>query len=226
MAEPRESGSPEPSDWGSTLQETGEIRLPRSRFMQNLLRASTALPFRLYFRLKGRGQKNLPPGPFILAPNHQSFFDGIFLSLLLPRRILRDTFFLAAGKHVRTPISRFYASHSNLLVMDINRDLKGTLQQAAAAIRQGKNLAIFPEGARSRDGGLLDFKRTFAILSRELQVPVVPVAISGAYACYPIGRKLPRPGRVSLTFLPAIYPGQMDYDQITARTRQAIAESL
>lgn len=226
MAEPRGSGSSEPSDWGSTLQEAGEIRLPSSRFMQCLMLASTALPFRLYFRLKGRGQKSLPPGPFILAPNHQSFFDGIFLSLLLPRRILRDTFFLTAGKHVRTPLSRLYARHSNLLVMDINRDLKGTLQQAAAAIRRGKNLAIFPEGARSRDGSLLEFKRTFAILSRELQVPVVPVAISGAYASFPIGRKLPKPGRVRVAFLPAIHPGQMDYDQITARTRQAIASSL
>ena len=159
-------------------------------------------------------------------PTTRAFFDGIFLSILLPNKILKNTFFLTAGKHIKTPINRFYANHSNLLVMDINRDLKSTLQQAAAAIRQGKNLAIFPEGARSRDGHLSEFKKTFAILSRELQVPVVPVAISGAYASFPIGRKLPKAGKVSLKFLPAIYPGNMNYEQITSQTRQAIAENI
>jgi long-chain acyl-CoA synthetase len=226
MAQRKGSGSAEPSDWHSTLQEKAEFAMPKSRFMQCSMKLATAPLFKLYFQLKGQGQQNLPPGPFILAPNHQSFLDGIFLSILLPNRILKDTFFLAAGKHIKTPINRFYASHSNLLVMDINRDLKSTLQQAAAAIRQGKNLAIFPEGARSRDGQLSEFKKTFAILSKELQVPVVPVAISGAYASVPIGRKLPKPGKVSLKFLPAIYPGQMDYEQITSRTRQAIADNI
>jgi long-chain acyl-CoA synthetase len=226
MAEQKKTGPAETSDWHSTLQEKAEFTMPQSRFMQCTMKLATAPLFKLYFHLQGQGQQNLPPGPFILAPNHQSFLDGIFLSILLPNRILKDTFFLAAGKHIKTPINRFYASHSNLLVMDINRDLKSTLQQAAAAIRQGKNLAIFPEGARSRDGHLSEFKKTFAILSRELQVPVVPVAISGAYASVPIGRKLPKPGKVSLKFLPAIYPGQMDYDQITSQTRQAIAENI
>ncbi|MDP2806984.1 MAG: lysophospholipid acyltransferase family protein, partial [bacterium] len=129
-------------------------------------------------------------------------------------------------KHVKTPLTRFYARHSNMLVMDINRDLKKTLQQAAAAIREGKNLAIFPEGARSRDGNLLEFKKTFAILSRELQAPVVPVAISGAYASFPIGRKLPKSGKISLKFLQPIYPGTMDYEQIAGQTREAIAGNL
>lgn len=226
IAEQKKHGNREISDWHSTLQEKRDFRLPKSRSLQCLMKLISAPLFRLYFQLKGKGQKDLPPGPFILAPNHQSFFDGIFLSILLPNRILKDTFFLTAGKHVQTPISRFYANHSNLLVMDINRDLKGTLQQAAAAIRQGKNLAIFPEGARSRDGNLSEFKKTFAILSKELQVPVVPVAISGAYASFPIGKKLPKSGKVSLTFLPAIYPGQMDYEQITSLTKQAIEKNI
>lgn len=226
IAEKKSAGNTEISDWHTTLQEKVKIDLPQSIFMQQFLKIMTAPLFRLYFNLKGTGQDKLPPAPFIIAPNHQSFLDGLFLSILLPDKVLKNTYFLAAGKHVKTPLNRFYARHSNMLVMDINRDLKKTLQQAAAAIREGKNLVIFPEGARSRDGNLLDFKKTFAILSRELQVPVVPVAVSGAYASFPIGRKIPKAGRISLKFLPPIYPGEMDYEQIAGKTKESISDNL
>ena len=226
IAEKRSQGSAELSDWHSTLQEKADFELPSSIGLIRFLKIATTPLFRLYFRLKGTGQDRLPPAPFILAPNHQSFLDGLFLSIFLPNQVLENTYFLTAGKHVQTPFTRFSARHSNMLVMDINRDLKKTLQQAAAAIRHGKNLAIFPEGARSRDGNLQEFKKTFAILSRELQVPVVPVAISGAYASFPIGRKFPKTGRISLKFLTPIYPGEMDYEQITVKTKQSIAENI
>ena len=220
------AGPAETSDWHTILQEKIKFDLPDSVFIPRLLKTISAPLFRLYFCLKGAGQDQLPPAPFILAPNHQSFLDGLFLSIFLPDKILKNTYFLTAGKHVKTPFTRFSARYSNMLVMDINRDLKKTLQQAAAAIREGKNLAIFPEGARSRDGKLQEFKKTFAILSKELQVPVVPVAISGAYASFPIGRKMPKAGKIALKFLPPIYPGEMDYEQIAGQTREAIAGNL
>jgi long-chain acyl-CoA synthetase len=226
IAEQGSAGRAETMDWHTTLQEKIGFDLPTSIFMIRFLKTVTTPIFRLYFHLSGTGQDKLPPAPFIFAPNHQSFLDGLFLSILLPDKVLRNTYFLAAGKHIKTPFTRFTARHSNMLVMDINRDLKKTLQRAAAAIRAGRNLAIFPEGARSRDGNLLEFKKTFAILSRELQVPVVPVAISGAYAAFPIGRKLPKAGKISLMFLEPINPGSMDYEQIAARTREAIAGNL
>jgi long-chain acyl-CoA synthetase len=226
IAEQRSAGSAETRDWHTTLQERVGFARPRSIFMQQFLIIMAAPIFRLYFHLSGSGQDRLPPAPFILAPNHQSFLDGLFLSILMPDKVLKNIYFLAAGKHVNTPLTRFYARHSNLLVMDINRDLKKTLQQAAAAIRDGNNLAIFPEGARSRDGKLQEFKKTFAILSKELQVPVVPVAISGAYAAFPIGRKLPKAGKISLKFLDPIDPGSMDYEQITDKTKEAIAGNI
>lgn len=226
IAEQKKSGSQEISDWHTTLQEKVKFDFRSDIVLLRTLKILLKPLFRLYFHLRGIGRQNLPPVPFILAPNHQSFLDGLFLSMLLPDRILKNTYFLTAGKHVQTAFTRFSARHSNMLVMDINRDLKSTLQQAAAAIRQGKNLAIFPEGARSRDGNLSEFKKTFAILSKELQVPVVPVAISGAYASFPIGKKLPKSGKVSLKFLPAIYPGQMDYEKITSLTKQAIEKNI
>lgn len=65
-------------------------------------------------------------------------------------------------------------------------------QQLAEALRQGKNLMIFPEGTRSRDGTLGEFKESYAILVQELNVPVVPVAIDGAYGVLPPGRHFPR----------------------------------
>jgi long-chain acyl-CoA synthetase len=83
-------------------------------------------------------------------------------------------------------------------------------------------MVIFPEGARSRDGNVMSFKKAFAIISKELNVPVVPVVIEGAYEKFSIGSKFPKPGKIRLRFLKPIYPGTMDYDSITDMARNNI----
>ena len=69
--------------------------------------------------------------------------------------------------------------------MDINKNVRQSLQEMCAVLKKGKNIVIFPEGTRSRDNKMKKFKETFAILSKELNVPVIPVAITGSEsACY------------------------------------------
>ena len=74
------------------------------------------------------------------------------------------------------------------------------LQTSAAVLRQGKVLLIFPEGERSIDGGLLEFRKGVGILACELTVPVVPAWIEGTYQVLPVGARWPRPHPVSLRF--------------------------
>ena len=98
----------------------------------------------------------------------------------------------------------------------------------AQALREGGNLLIFPEGTRSADGQLGDFKGTFAALALELKAPVVPIAISGAYRALPRGKRLPRFfTRVTVRFLPPIPAAEhTDEHKLADAARDAIARNL
>jgi long-chain acyl-CoA synthetase len=170
----------------------------------------------LYFRLRGEGTDNIPEGPCILAPNHQSFIDGLFVSAFLKNRTMRKTYFYAKEKHVRDRLVRAFAQRHNVIIMDINRDLKQSLQKLAEVLRKGRNIMIFPEGTRTQTGDLGNFKKAFAILSRELNVPVVPVSIKGAFDALPKGSKIPRPWKkIHIKFLEPVYPENHNYDSLT-----------
>ena len=93
-------------------------------------------------------------------------------------------------------------------------------------LKSGRNMVIFPEGARSRDGSLMPFKKSFAILSKELNVPIVPVAIKGAFESLSIGSRFPRPGKITLQFLKPIYPEGRDYETLLEQTQKMIRQSL
>ncbi|MBA4320047.1 MAG: long-chain fatty acid--CoA ligase [Flavobacterium sp.] len=202
--------------WAEILKEKIELKLPSSWFTQNLVKNISKVFFKLYFRLKGEGVENIPDGPFILAPNHQSLFDGLFVSVYLKNKIFKNTYFYAKEKHVRNPIVRAIANRNNVIVMDINKDLKESLQKLAVVLKTKKNIIIFPEGTRSQTGKLGEFKKAFAILSSELNIPVVPVSIKGAIKAMPKGSIFPRPWKkIHVKFHKPVYPEGHSYDTLT-----------
>lgn len=216
MKEKKNKMTVEAVKWSEILKEKIELKLPRSWFTQNLFKNIVRVFFKLYFRLKGEGIENIPNGPFILAPNHQSYFDGMFVSVYLKNKIFKNTYFYAKAKHVKNPILKAIASKNNVIVMDLNKDLKESLQKLAAVLKKDKNIIIFPEGTRSQTGKLGEFKKAFAILSRELNVPVVPVSINGAIEALPKGSMMPRPWKkISVKFHKPVYPEGQNYDVIT-----------
>ena len=119
------------------------------------------------------------------------------------------------------------ANKNNVIVMDLNQDLKESIQKMAEVLKQGKKIIIFPEGTRSKNGELGDFKKTFAILSKELSVPVVPVAISGAYNALPAGSRFPRPfTKIKVNFLEPVYPEGLSFEDITQKVKNLILEKV
>ncbi|MDA3944900.1 MAG: AMP-binding protein [Bacteroidetes bacterium] len=210
-------------NWTEILREKVQLQLPSTWFTGNLAVWASRAFFKLYFRFQTTGLKNLPHGPFILAPNHQSYFDGMFVASLLRYHQVRGTYFYAKEKHVRQSWLKFLANRNNIIVMDMNKDLKASIQKMGEVLRRQKNLIIFPEGTRTINGHLGDFKKTFAILASELKVPVVPVSITGAYEALPRGSFFPKPWkRIKVEFLEPVYPENHSYESLANNVREMI----
>jgi long-chain acyl-CoA synthetase len=213
----------ESTNWTETLKEKVNLQLPKSWPTISIIKSAAKAFFKMYFRFKGTGYKNLPDGPCIIAPNHQSFFDGLFVASFLRRKTMKSTYFYAKKKHVNNWFTNFLAKRNNVIVVDLNKGLQESIQKMAEVLRKEKNLIIFPEGTRTKTGKVGEFKKMFAILSKELNVPVVPVAINGAYNALPSGRKIPKLfSRVEVNFLQAIYPQQHTHDSLTEEVYHAI----
>lgn len=227
MKEKKNKIAVETVHWAEILKEKVDLKLPESWFTQNLFKNAARYFLKSYFRIQGEGTENLPKGSFIIASNHQSFLDALFVSIFLKNKVFKNTYFYAKEKHVRNFFVKTLASKNNVIVMDINKDLKTSLQKLAEVLRNGKNLIIFPEGTRSHTGVLGEFKKSFAILSKELNIPVVPVSISGAMYALPRGSLIPRPlKKIKVKFLKPVYPGPKGYDALTDVVFQMIAEEL
>ena len=211
-------------DWKKILgEDTHNLKLPDA-WPDDLLLLWIFKAFaRLWFRFKAKGTANIPQqGPYILAANHQSFLDGMFVMAYNHRHNVRKTFFFAKEAHVKHPIVRDIAKRHNVIVLEPT-NMKTSIQRMGEAIKQGKSIIIFPEGTRTESGEVGEFKKMFAILAKELNVPIVPCSIHGAYDAMPKHSKFPRPLHVSISYLPAIMPTEDDtYDSLAERVRNAI----
>lgn len=214
-------------DWPRILQAAPDLPLPYSGIIHSGLILLTRLFVRLAFRFRVSGRDRLPRDPFILAANHQCFIDGLFIAAALHAAQMRHTFFFAKEQHVRGRFLQFMARRNNMIVVDINNKLMRSVQQLAAALQQGKNVIIFPEGTRTKTGQMGAFKPTFAILSRELDIPIVPVTIQGAYEILPKGKRVPRLfKKITVTIHDPIQPAQEDYHALSDRVRHVIESEI
>jgi long-chain acyl-CoA synthetase len=213
----------EVTNWAAALKEKVHVKLPKTWPTLAVLKNSARGFFTVYSGLKSEGVQNLPEGPCIITPNHQSFFDGLYILAALKMRTLKNSYFYAKKKHVNNRFLQFLANTNNVIVMDVNKDLKESIQKLAEILKKGKNVIIFPEGTRTRTGKPGEFKKTFAILSKELNIPVVPVAINGAYRAMPGRAIFPRPfSRIRVSFSQPIYPAGYSSDELASIVQEKI----
>ncbi len=212
-------------DWNKILNDesANKVKLPDAwpddLFMLWLFKCLA----KVWFRFCGLGKENVPEqGPFILAANHQSYLDGMFVMAYNKRKNVRKTFFFAKEKHVKHPYAQWMAKRHNVIVMEPT-NLKTSIQRMGEALKQGKSIIIFPEGTRTETGEVGEFKKTFAILSKELNVPIIPVSIHGAYEAMPKHAKFPRPLKIWVEYLQAVNPQASDtYESLADKVRNAI----
>jgi long-chain acyl-CoA synthetase len=214
-------------NWKAILKEKVNIRLPKTWITNSIAKNISRFIFRLFFSINSNGTKDLPDTPVIFAPNHQSMFDAFLVASFLKNKMMKKSYFYAKEKYFKMPFLRFLANRNNIIITDINKNLKKSLQKMAAVLKKGKNLIIFPEGTRTLDGTVGKFKKTFAILSRELNIPIVPVAIEGAYEVLPQGSRFPKPfRRIIIDFLKPIYPKDHSYESLANMVYQKVRDKI
>lgn len=216
----------EDTDWHSILSnDTSNLQLPSATLITPLSKIANVF-LKLHNSLEIKGKENIPTsGNFIIAPNHQCFLDGPVCVTGLDSRTLRSTYFYATEEHVRGTVIKFLANNNNIILME-RRNLKNSILKLGKVLKNGNNIVIFPEGRRTDDGNIGAFKKTFAILSKELQVPIVPVRITGGYEAMPRGKKFPNTHKVTVEYLPPVMPTSEDtYDQIVEKVRGLIIGS-
>lgn len=177
-------------------------RKPRGKIFK-LTRLSILMPahfllrffFKLFFRLKVDGLNNLPNPPFILAPNHISYFDGFVIFASLPFKISKNLYFQGLKKFFP---KKFIAELINVIPISSDSDLISAMESSKEILKIGGSLCIFPEGGRSFDGKLREFQKGFAILSIETKVPVIPAIINGTFEALPRGKKIPKLSKISV----------------------------
>ena len=210
-------------NWGDILNERVNYKLPKS-WAVGLFRILTAPIFKFYLKLTKKGQEKISSEPRIYVLNHESFADAFALGHMFTYKQAKNVYFFAIKKHFEKPVRRFFADNGNIVLVDINKNLKESLQIAAEVLKENKSLVIFPEGARTRDGEIHDFKKFFAILSKELNIPVTVMGIKGFYESMPFGSSFPRSGSVEIEVLGDIIPEKISVEEIVEKSRNLIAE--
>ena len=163
----------------------------------------------ILFRPKVKGLRNVPAtGPLIIASNHLSFSDSIFMPLVVPRKVT----FLAKSEYFTSPGPKGLLKKLTFIALgQVPVDRSGGRRSEAAIITglqvlsEGKCLGIYPEGTRSPDGRLYKGRTGIARLAIESGAPIIPVAMFNTEKIQPTGQVIPNIQRVGMTFGEPMY---------------------
>ena len=199
--------------------------------MQYQLSRIVAGPFlHTIWRPRVTGAENIPAsGGAILAANHLSVVDSVFLPLMVDRPVTfsaKAEYFTASG-----PAARLWAAYlkaTNQLQMDRDgpRAAQETLEAALALLLEGKLFGIYPEGTRSPDGRLYRGRPGVGWLALKSGLPVIPVALSGTRHVLPPGHVVPRPGRIGVTIGKPLRLAPELADEPPGKARRLIADQV
>jgi 1-acyl-sn-glycerol-3-phosphate acyltransferase len=191
-----------------------------------LVKAALRPLFTVLFRPVVAGAEHIPrAGGAVLASNHLSMCDSLFLPVMTRRRVTflaKQEYFTGRGPKGRAKAA--FVRWTGLIPID-----RGDADAAAAAlaagaraVRQGRLVCVYPEGTRSPDGRLYRGKTGAARIALETGAPIVPVAMVGTDVVQPIGRVVPSLARVEVRVGAPVAPppAASSADQLAAQARE------
>lgn len=188
----------------------------------------------LKVKVEGRSNVKALKEPFIVVANHSSHLDAPVLTSCLPYNLSRNMATAAAADYFYQKKWRGALTSVFFNTYPVERENKGKRGGkrskyagiSVSLLRQDVPLLIFPEGSRSRDGSMGDFKPGAAALARALRIPVVPVALVGCHDAMPVGAGFPKTGRPPVTILigkPVRVRAGERLDEFNERIRNRVA---
>ncbi len=190
------------------------------------LRAIVGPALTMAFRLKTLGRENLPRnGPAILASNHASFLDPVFIGM----RARRHVRFLVSQEFYRDPRLRALLRWLGTIPVGGDASMIRSFRTMAEVIRDGGLLGIFPEGGITRDGAMKPFRAGAAVIAMHLGVPIVPIHLRGTFEALPRHARWPRLVPVTMRIGEAILvvqrrsPSSGEIAELTETLRSAVA---
>jgi len=161
------------------------------------VRALVAVLLRLFLRVEAKNPGHVPRGgPVLLVANHSSLLDPPLIGVVAPRHL----WFLAKAELFRIPLFGPLLWRLNARPLRREGSDPGALRAALRVLEEDGALLIFPEGTRGPEGTLRPAKAGAGMLAVRSGAPVVPVYVSGSGRVWPKGRRLFRPGKVTVTF--------------------------
>jgi acyl-[acyl-carrier-protein]-phospholipid O-acyltransferase/long-chain-fatty-acid--[acyl-carrier-protein] ligase len=130
----------------------------------------------IFYKVKVLGRGQVPPSGALVLCNHLSYVDAVVLQIAAPRPLR----FIAFAGFVKSPVMRFIFRAGGVIPVTANKPMKG-IRLAVEAMERGELVCVFPEGAISRTGQLMELKRGFETMARQARVPVVPAVIDGLW---------------------------------------------
>jgi long-chain acyl-CoA synthetase len=157
--------------------------------------------FKLCYRLKVEGADNaLNIKCHILYANHTSYFDGLLAGIALPKFPRLDMFFIGFAPYFNVIIIRNLVKIGRIIPLDFASHLTEALRSCYYVLKNKKNLFIFPEGMRTLDGNIGEFKKGFGILAKESNARLIPVLMEGAYEAWPRTSRFPNIHPIKVKF--------------------------
>ena len=210
-------------NWKQIIEEAKPIKDDKNRWITKFLKVFLDVIIKVYFRIQRNGREKLDPKPKIYVSNHQSFIDPLILGSLLPKSILYNTIFLAIDWYFKKFPLKLLVSNGNVILIDINKNIRKSVEEIVGYLKSGKNVLIFPEGARTKDGKVAEFKKVFAIISKELGIDVQCLGIKGGFEAYSRYMKFPKPKKIKAAVLDIIKP-EGSYEEIAEKAKEIITK--
>ena len=167
-----------------------------------LVKAVLRPVFTVLFRPSVSGRQHIPrSGGAVLASNHLSMCDSLFLPVMTRRRVTflaKQEYFTGRGPKGRAKAA--FVRWTGLIPIDRDNSdaAAAALAAGARAVRDGRLVCVYPEGTRSPDGRLYRGKTGAARIALDTGAPIIPVAMVGTDAVQPIGKVMPSLARVEI----------------------------